>query len=130
MTISSAVLKNLLYGLKISSAFAKADKNPGIRQLYEIFELGEKKSAHIITPKWMKIEAKPGQTVERDDFRDELGIDGKEKLVFIVFVASIKNSEGKKEWQRIGTITLDASVVSTSCDHRLHFHHPKYRSDF
>jgi len=26
-------------------------------------------------------------------------------------------------------ITFDESVVSNSCDHRLHFHHPKWRDD-
>ena len=128
-TITSALLKNLLYGLKIASAFAKVDEHPGIRQLYEISELGEKESAPIITPKWMKIEAKAGQTVDASDFRDELRIAPKKKLVFIISVASKENKQGKKEWQSIGTITLDASVVSSSCDHRLHFHHPKWRAD-
>ena len=34
-----------------------------------------------------------------------------------------------KEWQKIGTISLFKSVVSASCDQRLHFHHPKWRDD-
>jgi len=129
VTTTSALLKNLLYGLKIASAFAESDEHPGIRQQYEISELGEKKSAHIITPKWMKVEAKAGQTVDASDFRDELGITSSNKLVFIISVASKETKQGKKEWQSIGTITLDASVVSSSCDHRLHFHHPKWRSN-
>ena len=129
VTTTSALVKNLLYGLKLASAFAESDKNPGIRQLYEISELGEKKNTHVITPKWMKVEAKAGQTVDADDFRDELRITPKKKLVFIISVASKENSQGKKEWQNIGTITLDDSIVSTSCDHRLHFHHPKWRND-
>ena len=35
----------------------------------------------------------------------------------------------KKDWKKIGTITLDESVTSASCDQRLHFHHPKWRDD-
>ncbi|PHS38180.1 MAG: hypothetical protein COB07_09135 [Sulfurovum sp.] len=128
-TITSTLLKNSLYGLKIASAFSESDKHPGIRQLYEISELGEKKGAHIITAKWMKVEAKEGQTVDASDFRDELEIKNNKKLVFIISVASKEDTQGIKEWQSIGTITLDASTVSTSCDHRLHFHHPKWRSD-
>lgn len=128
-TITSALLKNLLYGLKIASAFAESDEHPSIRQLYEISELGEKKNAKIITPKWMKVEAKAGQTVDASDFRDELHILPKKKLIFIISVANKENKQGKKEWQSIGIITLDTSVVSSSCDHRLHFHHPKWRSD-
>ncbi len=129
VTTTSALLKNLLYGLKLASAFAESDENPGIRQLYEISELGEKKSTHIITPKWMKVETKAGQTVDEDDFRNELRITPNNKLVFIISVANKKDNQGQKVWQSIGTMTLDASVVSTSCDHRLHFHHPKWRSD-
>lgn len=129
VTTTSALVKNLLYGLKIASAFAKSDAHPGIRQLYEISELGEKNRANIITPKWMKVEAKVGQTIDDSDFRDELSITTGKKLVYIVSVASKETSQGKKEWQSIGTILLDASMVSDSCDHRLHFHHPKWRDD-
>ena len=129
VSINSEVLKNVLYALELANAFAKVDKNPGIRQLYEISELGEKNRANIITPKWMKVEAKKGQTVDAKDFRDELRIAPHKKLVFLISVASEENSQGKKEWQTIGTITFNTSVVSTSCDHQLHFHHPRWRSD-
>jgi len=63
-----------------------------------------------------------------DDFRDEFTLNAGENLIFDISVAS-KESAGVKEWQEIGTITLDASVASDSCDHRLHFHHPKFRDD-
>jgi len=122
--INFSVVKNLLYALKVSRAFTKADKNPGIRQLYEISQLGENSSKNIITPKWMKIEAGDSKRVDAKDFRDELKIQKDEKLIFNIFVAN-----KKKEWQKIGTITLYKSVVSASCDQRLHFHHPKWRSD-
>jgi hypothetical protein len=122
---NSEVFKNLLYVVKIASAFSKVDKNPKIRQVYEISQLGE--SNKIITPQWMKVEAKPDQTVNESDFRDELRINNN-KLVFNISVASNKTM-GKKNWNDIGTISLDTSVVSKSCDHRLHFHHPKWRSN-
>lgn len=118
------VFKNMLYALKVSQTFSSVDENPGVRQLYEISELGE--SENIITPKWMKIEAKNSKKVDEKDFRDELRIETGKKLVFTISVASKKVDE-KKEWQKIGTITLDDSIVSQSCDHRLHFHHPKWR---
>ncbi len=124
---TSEVFKSLLYALKVARTFSQVDKNPGIRQVYEISHLGELKKRTVTTPQWMKVEAKPGQTVDAEDFRDELRIRDK-KLVFIISVAS-KSVNAKKDWQDIGTITLDTSVVSTSCDHRLHFHHPKWRSD-
>ncbi len=124
---NSEVLKNLLYALKVARTFSKADKNPGIRQVYEISYLGEANNKAVITPRWMKVSAQAGQTRDAQDFRDELAIKDK-PLIFDIAVAS-KKINNKKVWQNIGTITLDASVVSTSCDHRLHFHHPKWRDD-
>jgi len=126
VSMSFEVLKNIVYALKVSHTFSLVDKNPGIRQLYEISHLGE--GENIITPKWMKVEAKDSTKVDEKDFRDELRIKEGEYLVFNIFVAS-KMIDEKKEWQKIGTITLDDSVVSKSCDHRLHFHHPKWRDD-
>jgi len=122
---NSEIFKSLLYVAKIASAFSNVDKNPKVRQVYEISQLGE--SSNIITPQWMKVEAKSGQTSNALDFRDELKITNN-KLVFNISVASRK-IKGKKDWENIGTISLDASVVSKSCDHRLHFHHPRWRTD-
>jgi len=128
VTTTSEVLKNILYALKIAKAFASADSHSGIRQLYEISELGEKDKSNIITPKWLKISARSGQSVDAKDFREEFVLDKGKKIVFDIAVAS-KEIDEKKEWQTIGSITFDASVVSNTCDHRLHFHHPVWRDD-
>lgn len=125
VTATFEVLKHLVYGLKVAKTFADADKNSGIRQVYEISYLGEDKNADIITPKWMKVEAQKGQTVDKKDFRDELTLVSGEKLIFDIFVSS----ESKEAWKNIGTITFDTSVVSQSCDRQLHFHHPLWRED-
>ncbi len=126
-SITSVVLKSFLYAAKLARAFSQADENPKVRQLYEISELGEKNLDNIVTPQWMKVNAHQGQTVNESDFRDELTLKSK-PLVFSISVASDRIN-GKKDWQNIGQITLDTSVVSNSCDHRLHFHHAKWRTD-
>jgi len=118
------VLKHIAYGLKVTSAFEKADKNPTKRQLYEISELGEK--GEIKTPRWIKIRAKKQINSSNKDFRDELKIDGSKKLIFTIEVAD-KKRENKKIWQEIGTLSFDESVTSYSCDQQLHFHHPKWK---
>jgi len=128
VTTTSEVLKNILYALKIAKAFASADDHSDIRQLYEISELGEKDKKNIITPKWIRISARSGQSVDAKDFRDEFSLNKHKKIFFNIEVAS-KEINHKKEWQTIGTITFDASVVSNTCDHRLHFHHPVWRDD-
>jgi len=124
VSVTSAVIKNLLYALKVARSFSKSDKNATIRQVYEISYLGETNTKNIITPKWMKVEAKKTQSVDKEDFRDELQIEKNSKLVFDISVSSVKD-----EWKTIGTITFDKSIVSHSCDHRLHFHHPRWRDD-
>lgn len=128
LSFTLEVFKTLFYVLKVSYTFSKVDENPNIRQLYEISELGENENKNVITPKWMKIEAKDSEKVDANDFRDELKIKDGEELIFNIYVAN-EIINAKKAWQKIGTITLDKSVVSKSCDHRLHFHHPKWRSD-
>lgn len=128
VTTTSEVLKNILYALKIAKAFASADNHSGIRQLYEISELGEKNKANIITPKWIKISAQKGQTVDAKDFREEFSLRKGQKIIFDIAVSS-KELDGQKIWQTIGTITFDDSVISNTCDHRLHFHHPLWRDD-
>jgi len=128
VTTTSEVLKNIFYALKIAKAFSDADSHSGIRQLYEISELGEKNKNNIITPKWIKISAKYGQSVDAQDFRDEFVFNKGKKIIFDIAVAS-KEIEEKKEWQTIGTITFDDSMVSNTCDHKLHFHHPVWRDD-
>jgi hypothetical protein len=118
------VAKNLFYALKVSKAFGDADKNPTIRQLYEISQLSESKDSKIITPKWMKIEVSGDKRYNEIDFRDELKVATKNSLIFNISVSSEKD-----RWQEIGTITIDNSVVSNPCDHQLHFPHPKWRDD-
>jgi len=124
LTTNSEVLKNILYGLKVTAAFKEADQNPTERQLYEIAQLGEEGKIH--TPKWMKITAQEGQTVEAEDFRDEFILTDSQALIFDIAVADHEKSD-HKVWQKIGTIHFDASVVSEGCDHRLHFHHPTWK---
>ena len=113
------VFKNIFYALKVKSTFEKSDKNPNIRQVYEISQL--KETREFIAPKYMKIKSKYILNKNAIDFRDELEIKN-QKLIFDIFV-----SDNKKDWNNIGDIILDESVVSQSCDHRLHFSHPKYK---
>lgn len=127
VSITPEVIKHMLYTLKVSRTFSKVDSHPTIRQLYEVSYLGEDNSTNIITPKWMMIQAQDSQR-KADDFRDELKITDGEVLEFSINVAS-QILGGKKDWKKIGTIELDTSVVSNSCDRRLHFHHPKWRDD-
>jgi len=128
LSFTHVILKNLLYSIKIANTFEDADKNSKIRQLYQVSQYLENKAQNTITPKWMKLTMKEkhkGNMKDGIDFRDELKIINNKFLVFNIFVANKKIKE-KKNWKKIGTITLEESVVSNSCDSRLHFWHPVF----
>ena len=121
------VIKHIAYSLKLAATFGKADSNPGIRQLYQISELEE--SGNAITPKWMMMKARDGQNINENDFRDEVNLDHRSKnLVFDIFATSTVKNE-KKQWKKLGFVEYTDSAASDSCDHRLHFTHPKWSSN-
>lgn len=125
-----AVLSNIFYALKLAITFGKADSKPGMRQVYMISELGGESASQVRTPQWMMVQAKPGQSVDEADFRDELNMDNYPNgLALNVYAGDSKDKQGRVNFKKIGEIQFTESVVSNSCDHRLHFHHPKWRSD-
>ena len=114
----------------VGSAFARADVNPNIRQVYELSEAGLAAGETAVTPQWMQVVGSVDQPrVDAADFRDELLVNNypEQKFRFDISVASEKDAAGKKNWQTIGYIEFTESVVSDSCDHALHFHHPRFK---
>jgi hypothetical protein len=122
-----------LEGLVVARDFPLAEgsnlQTALIRELYPISELGLQDGEAAVTPIWMKIEAADGMPrIDAEDFRDELNIANyPEGLRFSISVASQGKRFGDKVWQKIGFIDVEESVVSESCDHRLHFAHPRAR---
>ncbi len=108
-----------------TAAFTAADKNPGIRQLYPVAELGLAPGRTAVSPKYLKVVgAASEKRQDKTDFRDELKVSlygG--YLDFDVLVSEAKTGP----FTRIGYLQFTESVTSDSCDHRLHFHHPKFR---
>lgn len=140
-SITSEVIHHVFYGIKLAVTFGQADQHSGERQLYEIAEAGIAAGEQAMTPRWIKINASAGQTKDAADFRDELNIANRAApLVFEISVAdpryfangTPRNAEAReatdqRDWARIGTITFEQSIASDSCDHRLHFHHPRWK---
>lgn len=115
-----------------ATALGSVDINPGIRQLYEISELGESEDSlqNIKTPKWMMLSASEDTAIiNSEDFRDEIAehIAQYGKLIFDIKVADRITFFGRKQFITIGKIIFDDLVASSGCDTRLHFHHPPFR---
>lgn len=121
-------------GIAVAKAFAIADRTFDVtqtleRQLYPIAELGEDDPAQAVAPRWMLITGSADvPRVDAEDFRDELRLasypDG---LRFDIWVADQGTRLGRKAWEKIGHIEFVEDAVSDSCDHRLHFSHPRFR---
>jgi hypothetical protein len=112
-------------GAAAQAAFKAADINPGIRQVYPIAELGLADPSTLKSPRYMKIQGAPGTRNDAPDFRNELNVANYGGHLYF----EIAVSENKTDWQTIGHIEFTDSVASDSCDHRIHFSHPKYRTD-
>jgi hypothetical protein len=114
-------------GAAVGLLFNLMDSNPNERQLYEISELGLANPAKAVTPRFMRLvgDKTNVKIASQADFRNELMLKNYEgNLKF-----SIELSSDGKAWKRVGTMEFTDDAASDSCDHRLHFHHPKNRSD-
>jgi hypothetical protein len=134
----------LLTGLVLNIA----EKQPTIRQVYQIAELGKPPSEPTRAPEFMQLTVAPGQPVipgDDLDFRDEIMAHiydpgdpaPKRKLVFNIETSDtgtthglpIKERRDITNWKTIGTMTFDAAVVSVNGDRVFHVNHPAWRED-
>lgn len=113
-------------GSAAASAFHIADANPNRRQVYPIAELGLADKAMARTPRWMMVRGAAGTRFDQDDFRDELMAAVQAGPVVLDILVTEDRWAG---WFKIGHIEFEDAVASDSCDHRLHFAHPRFRSD-
>ena len=128
--------------------FGQVDKNPTIRQLYQIAELGKPEGEPTRTPGYMRLVVDSGQPRipgEALDFRDEIMAQifdagdpaPKRTLVFHIEVTDEGSTRGPDffqrrtfaNWRRIGRMTFDNAVASYNGDFVIHFTHPTWRDD-
>lgn len=118
----------------VAKVFNKADENPNIRQLWQISSLGEKSESSVRTPMWMRLRAAPeSKKLWALDFRDEFtkNIEENGVMTFNIEVAGDleKAWDQPQNFKQIGQIKFTKDMASENCDHRLHFNHPKFRTD-
>ncbi len=108
--------------------FLRADKEPTLRQPYQIAELGKPQTEPTRAPAFMRLLMAPGQpriAGEGLDFRDEIMAQifdrgdptPKRTLTFQIEVTD----EGR--------LVLDHAVASYNGDFVIHFNHPTWRAD-
>ena len=126
--------------------FLMVDREPTIRQLYPIAELGKDKQQPTKAPTFMQLtvdESQPRIRGDELDFREEIlaqiyGETGKEKkkLTFNIEVTDDGTTRGLlvqrrtfENWRSIGTIEFTDAVASYNGDFVVHFNHPPWRHD-
>jgi hypothetical protein len=129
--------------------FNIVEKQPTIRQVYQIAELGKPPEEPTRSPEFMQLTVDPRQPVvpgEDLDFRDEVMAQiydpgdpaPKRQLVFRIETSdtgatrgfqAIKEYREITGWRQVGTITLSEAVASFNGDRVLHFNHPRWRED-
>lgn len=129
-------------------SFLLADKQPTIRQLYPIAELGKPHGEPTRAPAFLRLLMAPDQPRiggEGMDFRDEVLAQifdpgdpaPKRKLTFLIEVTDEGTTRGTLAFQRrtfsgwrpIGRLVLDQAVASHNGDFVIHFNHPTWRGD-
>jgi hypothetical protein len=134
--------------IKIAAVFRRVDKQPTIRQLYPIAELGKPADAPTRAPEFMRLCVESGQPLIPGadlDVRDEVMAQifdrgdpaPKRTLTFTIDVTDEGHTSGTpfrvrrtfRNWRRIGTLVFDNAVVSYNGDAVIHFTHPTWRQD-
>jgi hypothetical protein len=124
------------------------DKQPTIRQLYQIAELGESKTQPTQSPQFMRLlvaSEQPRVAGDGLDFRDEVmaqifdkdNPEPKRTLTFYIEVTddgvtrgtALRQRRTIQNWRRIGTLKFNNAVISYNGDSVIHFNHPTWRSD-
>ena len=129
-------------------AFERADKEPGIRQMYQVAELGKPDAVPTRAPEFMRLTVAPNQPRIPGadlDLRDEVLAQifdrgdptPKRSLKFTIEVTDQGTVSGPafrvrrtfSNWRAIGELVFDNAVASHNGDAVLHFNHPTWRTD-
>jgi hypothetical protein len=128
--------------------FAKTDKEPTQRQLYQVAELGKPEDEPTRAPAFMRLLVDPDQPRipgEELDFRDEIMAQifdrgdpyPKRTLTFYIEVTDEGLTKGPTfyqrrtfgNWRRIGRLIFGNAGASYNGDFVIHFTHPTWRDD-
>jgi hypothetical protein len=132
----------------IGLVFGRVDKEPGIRQLYPIAELGKPAGTATRAPEFMRLLVAPQQPRIAGvdlDFRDEIMAQifdrgdpvPRRTLTFNIEVtdqgtttgSALKQRRTFQDWRAIGSLIFDNAVISYNGDSVIHFSHPTWREN-
>jgi len=134
--------------LAVGLTFGRVDKQPTIRQLYPIAELGKPADQPTRAPEFMRLLVAPDQPIIAGadlDFRDEVMAHifdrgdpaPKRTLTFNIEVtdegvtsgSAVRERRTFRNWRSIGILTFENAVVSYNGDSVIHFNHPTWRAN-
>ncbi|MEE4190655.1 MAG: hypothetical protein V2I66_03705 [Halieaceae bacterium] len=114
-------MAGVLQGIEVLDEVASGRANVGFRPVSHL-DSGE-------GPRWLRLTVVDGTPrVDAHDFRDELSLAHYPEGVLRWTIAIADGAEGERDdarWTTVGELRVEESVVSASCDQRLHFAHPR-----
>jgi hypothetical protein len=132
----------------IGLTFNRVDREPTIRQLYPIAELGKPAGLPTRAPEFMRLlvaKEQPRIAGADLDFRDEVMAQifdrgdpvPKRLLTFHIEVTDEGQTTGPaahqrrtfRNWRRVGSLVFNDAVISYNGDFVIHFNHPTWRMD-
>jgi hypothetical protein len=132
----------------IGLVFNRVDRQPSMRQLYPIAELGKPAGQPTRAPEFMRLlvsRTQPRIPGDALDFRDEVMAQifdrgdpiPKRALSFDIEVTDEGSTSGPAlrqrrtfgKWRRIGSLVFNDAVISYNGDFVIHFNHPTWRQD-
>ena len=132
----------------IGLVFGRVDREPSMRQVYPIAELGKPEGQPTRAPEFMRLLVAPSQPriAGADlDFRDEIMAQifdrgdpvPRRTLTFTIEVTDRGQTSGSairlrrtfEDWRPIGSLVFDNAVISYNGDAVIHFNHPTWRED-
>jgi hypothetical protein len=127
---------------------ARADREPTIRQVYPIAELGKPPDRPTRAPAFLRLlvsQTQPRLSPPSKDFRDEVMAHifdpgdpaPRRTLTFDIELTDEGSTRGTQlrerrtfaNWRRIGRLSFSDAVISRNGDRVLHFNHPTWRDD-
>lgn len=149
VTVARRGISGFALLLRVGSTFQRVDRQPAMRQLYPIAELGKPAGEPTRAPQFMRLLVtcdQPRVQGTNLDFRDEIMAQifdrgdpvPKRTLGFDIEVTDegktttrtvIKERRTFQNWRKIGSLVFNNAVVSYNGDNVIHFNHPTWRED-
>lgn len=107
--------------------------NPQIRPVHSLAEHNVERAEDVRTPVWVQIRPRRIENpLEQSDFRLEIlaHMERDGRIIYDLFAGSERDSLGQVQWQQVGELQFNRTILTREVDQNLLFPHDRLNSDF